>query len=269
MRLWPQSLSFASGISSLRLVPNAPVPFDPVRTPLRQRAASLALALVVTILMIAAMLSLNGTAPQRPRFKGGPIMVDFIPDVETADVTVKTSARKPEQGPKPPAPPQPIPVAKPLPTPVEHPYFIHLTPEENQAADIARLPHAQGRGDGVQQQANAGDSRPVGTAPDGEPLYEAQWYRRPTHAELSFYLPPHMPVEGWGLVACRTIARYHVDDCVELGSSPEGSRLAGAVRQAAWQFLVRPPRLGGKELVGTWVRIRIDYVAKAVDGVDD
>jgi hypothetical protein len=229
----------------------------------RQRATSLVLAVAATLLMIVAMISLNDRTPPRPRFRGEPVMLDLKADAETKTAAHKQAVSKPAAASKPPPPPRPVPVAKPPQLPAVHPYFIPLTREENEAADISKLRHADGGGEGVQQASAAGDSRPVGTAPDGEPLYDAQWYRRPTHAELSGYLPAHMPSEGWGLVACRTIARYHVDDCVELGSSPAGSHLAGVVRQAAWQFLVRPPRLGGKELVGTWVRIRIDYVASA------
>ena len=101
-------------------------------------------------------------------------------------------------------------------------------------------------------------SEEVGRGPNGEILYAAEWAREPTNAELAGYIPANAP-EGSGLVACKTIPGNRVDNCIELGDSPRGTHLARAVRLAAWQFRVRPPRKGGHAMIGQWVRIRIDY----------
>lgn len=164
----------------------------------------------------------------------------------------------------PEAPPEPLPEPQ-VPVPDT---FIRMTRRDYAAADIARQPSrapaaasdagnsgAPAGGGG----ARPGDSEVAGRAPNGEPLYAAEWQRRPTHAELNTYLGQRARASGWGLIACRTIANYRVEDCQELGEAPRGSGLAGSVRQAAWQFRVRPPRVGGKEQVGAWVSIRIDY----------
>lgn len=104
----------------------------------------------------------------------------------------------------------------------------------------------------------SGDSERVGTAPNGQPLYAARWYREPSDGELRGYLSTATG-PGWGLIACRTAPDYRVEDCVPLDEYPQGSMLNRAILAAAWQFKVRPPRLGGRDLVGEWVRIRIDY----------
>lgn len=103
-----------------------------------------------------------------------------------------------------------------------------------------------------------GDSEVVGTAPNGEPLYRAAWYKRPTEDELDGYLSTASG-PGWGLIACRTAPDFRVEDCVPLAEYPQGSMINRAILAATWQFKVRPPRRGGQSLVGSWVRIRIDY----------
>ena len=109
--------------------------------------------------------------------------------------------------------------------------------------------------------SGADTPRVEGSGPNGEPLYAASWYREPYDDELAGYLSTARG-PGWGLIACRTAPGNRVEDCIVLGESPPGSRIAKAVQAAAWQFLVRPPRIGGKPQVGEWVRIRIDYTDK-------
>ena len=102
------------------------------------------------------------------------------------------------------------------------------------------------------------------------PLYRAEWYREPSNAELNGYVKAMPPGGGWALIACKTVANYHVENCQSMGESPLGSGLGRDMRLAAWQFLVRPPRHGGKPLIGSWVSIRIDFhvtVAKRPSGL--
>ncbi len=78
-------------------------------------------------------------------------------------------------------------------------------------------------------------------------------------AQLRTYLPREVARGSWALIACQTITHNQVENCAQLGESPRGSGLSKAMRLAAWQFRVRPPRIDGKPMVGTWVRIRIDF----------
>jgi protein TonB len=170
--------------------------------------------------------------------------------------------------------PLPVPTPPPVPPPITPPKnnFIRLSRSEMAAGNIAQGQAPAGTGpaaatsDGTGDWA-AGDSEVVGKGPHGEPLYAAEWYREPTDAQLSPYIPERVRGRGgWGVIACRTVANYRVEDCQELDDSQRGSGYAGAVRQAAWQFRVRPPRVGGKPLLGSWVKILIRYTVREVQG---
>jgi protein TonB len=228
------------------------------RSPLRRRAGSLALAVAIEVALLLAFLTIDLRPPLKPQFKGGTIAT-FDVSNEKESESAPAKAVKPVQAIREIKHPV-LPQLKPPPITQPRTEIIPLSKEDLAASDISKLgSNAQGAGKMAEGSA-PGDSERVGTGPHGEPLYAAEWYREPTDTEVNAYLPKTMPEGGgWGLIACRTIERFHVTDCVELGQSPPGSHLAGAARQAAWQFLVRPPRVGGKPLVGEWVRIRIDW----------
>lgn len=150
---------------------------------------------------------------------------------------------------QPPAPPQ----TPPEPAPE--------TPPKPQASPTIAARIRPGRNFGPADTGNprtAGDSERVGTAPNGEPLYAARWYKEPTDQELQGYLST-ATAPSYALIACKVVNGYYVEDCQLVAEGPAGSQIGRAVMAASWQFRVRPARIGGREQFGTWVRIRIDY----------
>jgi protein TonB len=135
------------------------------------------------------------------------------------------------------------------------PAIVAVSSTDFAASDISKL----GKGSG----ASSGSGKPVygpGEGPGGVQLFPAEWVREPTDAELVTYLPSRgVPPGAWATIACQTIERFHVENCQPLDEAPLGSGLSRGLRNAAWQFLVRPPRNGGQYQVGTWVRIRFTF----------
>ena len=239
-------------------------------TPLRQRASGLAFALAINagIILLLMTLGIVPVSPSAQKTLRG-IVLDLMPSPQSSSPTrqEKMQVQHPRTETNRPVPktPQIILPVKPTITPPPPPHstkpspWLQMSKDEMAASDISKMT-SSGTG-------SAGDSEIVGKGPNGEALYSAEWAREPSHAELDGYLP-HDSVDGFGLIECKTIADDRVEDCIELDQTP-GSRLASAVRQAAWQFRVRPPRRGGRALVGSWVRIRIDYYSESGPNEED
>ncbi|MEA3541712.1 MAG: hypothetical protein U9R77_06305 [Pseudomonadota bacterium] len=236
----------------------------------RQRAAGVTFALVLNLLLLLALFTLSPSF-QPPKMDPR-LPVTFETEAGPKAAQEEAKAEKAERREESKAEPQKVeePVVRPpleVEKPVEQPpspfAFLTLNREQMASADIGKMPR-RAAGDGSAGQGNSAAVAGPGEGPGGVQLFEAQWYRRPTHAELSPYLPNDAPTSGWGLVACKTIDHYHVENCQVMGESPMGSGFGRAVRLAAWQFLVLPPRVNGKVMVGSWVRIRIDYSRRVV-----
>lgn len=244
-----------------------------LRGRLRERSAAVALALAIELLLVLLLIFM---APVMPGKEKGAIPAVFSVDSGDSDEAQETTPQKAarqqtKSGRAQPTPPKPVeppppPFQPPPPVPLP-PSFLKLTREQYRAADITGRGTAPQPADSAGAQVAsaaggggmAGDSAVVGKAPNGEPLYRAEWYRRPTNAELQPYISPRARGPGYGVVACRMVPSYRVEDCQVIGEGPGGYAYGRAVQQAAWQFRVRPPRIGGKEQYGTWVSIRITY----------
>lgn len=246
-----------------------PVPAIPYVARLRsgagRRALGLGLAVLIEALLVLGLLSLV-SGRQAAVEKERPLEVSLdvrevseeAPQARRPKPEQRAEARPETQPPQleQPRPPQP---AEPAPAPVAPaiiPMQWQLAPST--APPRPGPPARPAYGPADNRSSAFGDTQRVGTAPNGEPLYAAQWYREPDDHMLRTYLSTARG-PGWGLIACRTAPDYRVEDCVALGEYPEGSQIDRSVLAAAWEFRVRPPRRGGQPLVGSWVRIRIDY----------
>lgn len=238
-----------------------------------ERTAGLVLALVVEALLVLIVLTLGASIGQREPDKPAIAMVRFKAAAENPTPTPREeeapdiSPAEPTR-PRTPEPQQAAPQAEPKVQPPPAQQVIRLSPKDMASADIAAPPRPPAPPAAVAKRPMMGppDTRPApadtarvgGSGPNGEPLYAAAWYREPYDDELRGYLSTATG-PGWGLIACRTAPDFRVEDCVKIDEYPTGSNIARAALAAAWQFKVRPPRIGGQPKIGEWVRIRIDY----------
>jgi len=234
-----------------------------------RRGAGLALALAIELLIVILLLTL-GLGRSEPE-EDTLAVTSFDVSEPPAPSTEQEQAAQSEAASAPAEQSEPLPeVAEPqiaaptLPSALPLPRFeLPPSPAPAPSPTPSSRIGAVVRSDRNYGPADTGSSRGedspvVGTAPDGSPLYAARWFREPTNDELSGYLSTASS-PGWGLIACKTAPNWRVEDCEIVDEYPSGSGIARATQAAAWQFKVRPPRLGGEYQVGSWVRIRIDY----------
>lgn len=251
-----------------RLFPLNPVPatshVEQLNIGVGRRSLAIGLSLLIPALMLVLLLSFRLEPP--PVHKQESMSVVSIEAAGAPEPAPAPKSAQPEPSdervaPPQPAAPAPTPPPPPTPTPAAAPTIPPPSAAPPPPPAAARPPSGRVYGPpniGGSPSSSFRDSERVGTAPNGEALYAASWYREPSDAELRGYLSTASG-PGWGLIACRTAPDYRVEDCVALDEYPNGSQINRAVLAAAWQFKVRPPRIGGKSQVGAWVRIRIDY----------
>jgi protein TonB len=244
---------------------------------LRSRVVAFVLAAGIVALLLFMLMRLGIFAPLVKTQQQVLATIQLQPGTHSEATKTPTPTRG-KQAAKGASGARPTHVAPPVPKPKAPPpvpwNVMPLSSQEMAQADISTMPShkaaaAEGQGDaGAGTGAGGAAAEGSGEGPGGAQLYNAEWYRKPTDAEMDTYMPRNGVQPGaWGIIACKTIPDYRVEDCRELGESP-GSGMSRAMRQAAWQFRILPPRIGGKALIGAWVRIRYDIVARGSEGGD-
>jgi hypothetical protein len=225
-----------------------------------RRGAAILFALMIELILLLALLKLGDQGPKQSN------------DLPTKTFSLNTNSAQPseqraakreqesktdQQAERPKTQEQKR-IVSPQPPDPTTPPIVEMSREEFAAADLSKLPRANATSGG--STGKQGVYGPPGGGPGNAQLFDADWYREPTRGQLAAYFPAGAR-PGWGLIACQTAPHYRVENCQALSDSP-GSGLAQALRRAAWQFQVIPPRINGRPIIGAWVRIRFDLTTE-------
>ena len=209
--------------------------------PLPRRIATLALVVAIHVAILWLLLRIAPTIMSPPPGEKSPLVVDMLPAdrVAPAAAPAKQVQRKAAAGSASTAepvatvaPPPDVPPPPPVPVTPSNDAWSKVIPMTGRDFARAAITPGTRSAEGVGSGRAAGDSGDGDADSDagggsggGERLYAADWYRRPTHAELSTYLPRNAQ-PGWGEVACA--AHHAVRDCGSCTNDCCGSR-GGAV----------------------------------------
>ena len=251
-------------------------PKESNRSDLKQRSFAILIALLLEALFIFAILSLSMRSVESTVGRQG--LSTFSLNAESASKSAKDSktetpfTKEQQRNVNPPIPKPLLPPVNPVKAPPPSPEFIEVSKSEFDALDLSKLPSSGSAGAGDSKgsgQGNKGMMGP-GLGPGGAQLYPVAWLREPYDAELAPYLATikRIPPGASADIACRMAEHNRVENCQIIGENPRGTGLAKALRLAAWQFLVKPPRVDNKPQLGVWVRIHFDFGVKAEEGPD-
>ena len=217
----------------------------------RRRALAITLTLLAELVFVILFLGLAPKLTETFDPPGEPLTLDLAPPAPQKRETASRPRAKAAEATPRKAVAQRLPLP-PVPPLAKSPW-IEISKADLAASDLSEL--------GTRGEGTAGKSASLGPGegPGGARLYRAEWVVEPTNAELSSYMPRGIDPGSSAEIACKTVENYRVENCRLLSESPMGSGLAHAMRLAAWQFKVRPPRIDGKPMVGAWVRIHFDF----------
>lgn len=241
---------------------------------LRRRGVGFAIALLLEALIIIAILSLSMRAGGPAAGTKGLTTFSFEAQSESAS-SDRSETKTPivqKQPPQfsPPIPKALLPPVNPVPAPPPSPDFIKVSKSDFDAMDLSKFPAGAGSsGDNKGSGQSSKGMMGPGLGPGGAQLYPVAWLREPYDSELAPYLATvkRIPPGASADIACRMAEHNRVENCQIIGESPRGTGLAKALRLAAWQFLVKPPRINNKPQLGVWVRIHFDFGVKVADEV--